>query len=425
MSHVDPSHAGPKEGFPAQREPRRARSRRVQVGTAGLAGLLALTGVGASAASAAAKPMARHATSSTSHKKSAGKSSTSSALAAVENQLGALEKLAPKGTTVSETGSTLFYPLYQEWQKVAPLGLTINPQGTGSGTGIASAAKGTIDIGASDAYLPPGTASNLLDIPIVLSAQQINYNIPGLEPSTHLKLDATILNGIYTGKITHWNDPAIKALNKGVSLPSLAIVPLKRSDGSGDTFLFTSYLSYGDKSSFAATTTGPTTSTTAFPAVAGEQSELGNQGMLDGCVHIKGCIAYIGVSYLREAHARGLGNAAMLNGWTRKGSPQYVLPTPANIGAEVASFKKVPASGALSLIFSHSTRYGYPLVNFEYAIVNKNQPNTATANAIKALLAWGADPRHGAATSFLSTIYFQPLAPNALAIAVKLLKSIH
>jgi|GEM_PF-662395 len=351
--------------------------------------------------------------------------SSTSALSKVESELSKFEALAPKGTTVSETGSTLFYPLYQEWQAVSPLKLLINPAGTGSGTGIASAEKGTVDIGASDAYLPPGSPSSLLDIPIVLSAQQIDYHIPGLSTSQHLHLDASILNGIYTGQITKWNDPQIQKLNKGIKLPDLSIVPLRRSDGSGDTFLFTSYLTYGDHSSFVAKSTGPTTSTTSFPTVAAEQAELGNQGMLDACVQISGCIAYIGVSYLREAHAKGLGDAAMLNGWAGKGNGQFVLPTPKNIGLEVASYKKVTPNGAMSLIFSHTTKYGYPLVNFEYAIVNAKQPNATTANAIKALLAWGADPRYGASPKFLSPIYFQPLAPNALAITVKLLNSIN
>jgi len=351
-------------------------------------------------------------------------SNGTSALSKVEAELGKFELLAPKGTTITETGSTLFYPLYQEWQAVSPLKLSINPAGTGSGTGIASAEKGTVDIGASDAYLPPGSPNGLLDIPIVLSAQQIDYHIPGLSTSQHLHLNASILNGIYTGQITKWNNPQIQKLNKGTKLPDLSIVPLRRSDGSGDTFLFTSYLTYGDSSSFVAKSTGPTTSTTSFPGVAAEQAELGNQGMLDACVQISGCIAYIGVSYLREAHAKGLGDAAMLNGWTGKGGGQFVLPTPKNIGLEVASYKKVTPSGAMSLIFSHTTKYGYPLVNFEYAIVNVNQPNTTTANAIKALLAWGADPRYGASSKFLSPIYFQPLAPNALAVAVKLLNMI-
>ncbi len=385
---------------------RRHSRKFVQFGLAGLAGAIVLAGSGASVASAS------------------GNNAAAKALAQAEAKLTALEKGAPSGASVTETGSSLFYPLFQEWQTAAPLGLSINPASTGSGTGISSAESGTINIGASDAYLPPGAPSNMLNIPVVVSAQQVDYNIPGLKTSTHLRLNATILSRMYAGTITKWNDPLIAAVNKGIKLPSLTIVPLKRSDGSGDTFLFTSYLAFADPTSFVASSTGPTTSTTAFPSVPGEQSEKGNTGMLTACTSIPGCVAYIGVSYLREAHANKLGDAALLNGWKGRGGANYVLPTPQNIAAEVASFQKIPASGTLSLIFSHSARYGYPIANFEYAIVNKSQSSTNTANAIKALLAWGMDPRNGASSKYLTTIYFQPLAVNALNVAIGLLQQI-
>ena len=87
-----------------------------------------------------------------------------------------------------------------------------------------------------------------MNIALAISAQQINYNLPGIK---NLKLDGTVLAEIYNGKITNWNDPAIKALNPGVNLPSLKIVPLHREDSSGDTFLFTSFLNAQDRERLA------------------------------------------------------------------------------------------------------------------------------------------------------------------------------
>ena len=82
----------------------------------------------------------------------------------------------------------------------------------------------------------------MLNIPLAISAQAINYNLPGLG-DTHIKLSGPILAGIYSGKITMWNDPAIRAANPGVDLPAHKIIPIHRVDGSGDTFIFTQYLS--------------------------------------------------------------------------------------------------------------------------------------------------------------------------------------
>jgi len=294
----------------------------------------------------------------------------------------------------------------------------VTTAGTGSGTGIADALSGTVQIGASDAYLPASDPANLLDIPLDVSAQQIDYNLSSVPKGTHLHLDAKVINDIYAGKITKWDDSAITHLNPGVKLPDETIVPLHRSDGSGDTFMFTSFLAAQDPSGWVDGGGGPNTSV-HFPAISSALAELGNGGMLAGCERTPGCIAYIGISYLRSALKAGLGDAELLNG-----SGNYVLPTPTNIESEVASFKHVPPSGAISLIDSKSVKYGYPIVNFEYAIVNDKQASSTDAQAIRAFLAWGMDPRHGSAESFLTPIYFHPLAPGAMQIAVDLLKKI-
>jgi phosphate transport system substrate-binding protein len=141
--------------------------------------------------------------------------------------------------------------------------------------------------------------------------------------------------------------------------------------------------------------------------------------MLQTCTVTPGCIAYIGISYLNSSASAGLGEAELQNG---KGN--FELPTPATINAEVSSFKQVPSNGTLSMVYSKSAPLGYPIVNFEYAIVLKSQPSAATAQAIQAFLAWGMDPRGGASSSTLYPVHFQPLAPNAMAVAINLIKSI-
>ena len=172
--------------------------------------------------------------SSTSSTTTTSGSSTNASLAVV----------APPTSSValSETGSSLLFPLFGSWgtayTQTYP-NITLSTASTGSGVGISDALKGAANIGASDAYLSPAqvqatpTARN---IPLAISSQFVGYNIPGV--TAHLKLSGSVIASIYEGKITNWNNSAITSLNPGVKLPNLPIVTLHRSDGSGDTFLF-------------------------------------------------------------------------------------------------------------------------------------------------------------------------------------------
>jgi phosphate transport system substrate-binding protein len=112
--------------------------------------------------------------------------------------------------------------------------------------------------------------------------------------------------------------------------------------------------------------------------------------------------------------------------YRQNGDKNFVGPTPQNIADEVSAFKTIPANGAISLEYSKSkaAKFGYPIVNFEYAIVQPNQSNGNTAQAIKALLAWGMDPTGGAKSTFLAPLYFQTLPPVAMKVAINLIKSI-
>jgi phosphate transport system substrate-binding protein len=318
--------------------------------------------------------------------------------------------------TVSESGSTLLYPLFSAWAQAYRSqysAVAISTASTGSSAGISAVSGGAADVGASDAYLPSGTVTlhpDLLNIPLVISAQLVSYNLPGV--GAHLKLNSTVLAQMYQGTITSWDDPAIKALNPGVSLPATKIIPVHRSDGSGDTFLFTSYLSV--QGSSWAGKIGFSTKV-AWPQVPGAVAEQGNSGMVAGCLAHPGCIAYIGISYL--SRAGGLGEAQLLN---RSG--RYVLPDAASISADAADFAVItPASGAISLI-NGPDPVAYPLVNYEYAIVSARQPDAAKAATIKALLNWILTK--GSSPGFLGPVNFQPLPSQVAAIADALIARI-
>jgi len=322
----------------------------------------------------------------------------------------------PTGGTVSETGSTLLYPLFNLWaggysQKYSST--TIQTAGTGSGTGISEAENGTINIGASDAYLSPTVVSanpTLKNIPLAISAQIVAYNVPGV--TAHIKLSGQILSKIYQGTITKWNDSSIASANPGLTLPATSIVTLHRSDSSGDTFLFTTYLSKADPSGWG-TKIGYNT-TVPWPNAPGALGESGNSGMVSGCKATPGCIAYVGISYLTQALQAGLGYAALQNG-----AGQYQLPTQQAIAIQAAGYvKKTPANGTISLIYGN-IKGGYPIINYEYAIVNGKQSSSSTAKNIRSVLEWAINKNYGANSSYLTQVNFQPLPSKVQAQSLK------
>jgi phosphate transport system substrate-binding protein len=319
-------------------------------------------------------------------------------------------------TTVSETGSTLLLPLVSAWQVAYSTlypKVLITTSGTGSGAGIADAAAGTVNIGGSDAYLSPTELTSypgLENIPLAVSALMVNYNLPGVKKP--LKLNGTVLAKIYTGKIKTWNDPAIAALNTGATLPSTKIVTLHRADSSGSTFLFTSYLNAQAPSLWPSSNVGTTIS---WPSLPGTQAETGSGGMVKGCGAIKGCIAYIGISYLTQTTAAGLGTASLANK-----SGQFEQPSTGTVNAALATFSsKTSASGTQSLINGAA---GYPVINYEYAVVKEKQPSAAEASAVKSFLMWGITS--GSTSKFLGPVNFVALPSNVRSIAKALISKI-
>jgi len=347
--------------------------------------------------------------------------STTSTTAAVK--LSSLQKWPTTSVSVTEAGSTLLEPLFAKWATAiagAHPTVTVQPSGGGSGQGVANAASGTSNIGASDAYLSQAQVAQypgLENIPVAISAQQVNYNVPNITPAgTHLKLSGKVLSAIYQGTITNWNDSQIAALNPGVTIPSLAIAPIHRAESSGDTFLFTSFLAAADPSGWG--TKYPPNTTESWPNVPGSAAATGNGGMVTTCAATPGCVAYIGVSYLGQATTAGLSYAELQNK-----SGKYEQPTPAAISAEAASYAtSTPSSGAVSMIYG-SASGGYPIVNYEYAIVGK-QPDAAHAQAVKAVLSWAIDPKGGNALTYLGQVNFVALPTQVEQISLKLISKI-
>jgi phosphate transport system substrate-binding protein len=153
---------------------------------------------------------------------------------------------------VTGAGATFPYPMYSKWfdeyHKLNPM-IQINYQSVGSGAGIKQATEGTVDFGASDGPMTDDQikefntkrGTNILHFPTVLGADVPVYNIPGV--TAELNFTPEALAGIFLGKITKWNDPAIVSANPGVKLPANDIVPVHRADGSGTTYIWTDYLS--------------------------------------------------------------------------------------------------------------------------------------------------------------------------------------
>ena len=344
----------------------------------------------------------------------ASTTSTTSTTSGGRTASGAAAELATSGTTIAETGSTLLYPLAGTWAKAYHQqhpGVTVTTAGTGSGAGIEDASDGTADIGASDAYLSSGDLVKnpaLLNIPLAVSAQTVIYNVPELPAGSHLELDGTVLAQIYSGAITKWDNPAIKALNKALPLPDLAIVPVHRSDSSGDTFLFTSYLSTQDAGWDASIGYGTTAD---WPPAAGELAKKGSLNVLQACATTPGCVAYNGISYLAKARADGLGEAAIENS-----AGKFTLPTPTAITDSVDSLVSLtPPNETISMIDGPSADgNGYPIVNYEYAVVGARQPDAGRASAIRSFLTWVITTGNGRA--YLGPVGFQPLSASLVTL---------
>jgi len=320
-----------------------------------------------------------------------------------------------------ETGSTLLYPLFNLWvpdYTKTHAGLEITTQGTGSGTGISEAISGIAQIGASDAYMSEAQmkkTEGMLNVPMAISSQMVNYNLPGLNDK-HLKLSGPVLADIYSGKITMWDDAALKEMNPSVDLPHQTIIPVHRTDGSGDTFIFSQFLSSSTPSWSSSVGFGTTIS---WPAVQGGLGAEGNPGMVNAAKGNPYSITYIGISFKNATTAAGLGEAMLLNK-----AGKFVLSSKDTVSAAVAATaSKTPADERVSLIFADGDN-SYPIINYEYAIVKAQQPSPELAAAVREFLEWAIKPDGGNSAKYLDAVGFVPLPPEIAKLSAAQLASI-
>jgi phosphate transport system substrate-binding protein len=314
--------------------------------------------------------------------------------------------VAAGAVTIKATGSTLMYPLLSSWTQQYR-GMTPNVRitvaATGSGAGIAQAIAGAVQFGASDAYMTDEQVSaspGMLNIPLAISSQLVTYNLPGMNNAA-LKLDGPTLAGIYTGSVRSWDDAAIAAMNPGMKLPHQTIVPIHRNDSSGDSFIFSQYLTFStDSWEF-----GPSFGTdVSWPSVPAGKGATGNAGMVKALAATPYGIAYVGGSFFGQVAAAHLGTARLKN---QVGN--FAAPNPRTVRAAAAELgPRTPKDERLSLVFAPGAD-SYPLVNYEYAIVAAKQPDPATAAALRTFLLWTIDEGHGNDQQLLDPLHFASL----------------
>jgi phosphate transport system substrate-binding protein len=336
-----------------------------------------------------------------------GSSTVSPGAAASSVTATAVPASAPQ--TLSETGSSVMAPLFALWGPAYHAQfpqVTLKTVSSSSGAGISAAAAGTTDIGASDAYLSPADVTahtNLVNIPLAVAALMVVYHVPGTGAS-HLKLNGKVLARIYSGQITAWDDPAIKSLNPGASLPDSAIVLVHRADSSGSTFLLTSYLNAQDPAGWGSSLIG---TTVAWPKQPHEIGATGSAAMISSVASVPGSIGYVGVSYLSQVTAAHEGEAALGNS-----AGNYVLPAASTIQAGLTGFTNTPASETISLINAAAAQ-AYPIINYEYAVVSTTQASATAAQDLRAFLHWAIT----SGTVQAAKVNFQPLPSSVVTLS--------
>jgi len=281
-------------------------------------------------------------------------------------------------TSLAGAGATFPYPLYSKmfdtYDGVA--GVRVNYNSIGSGGGIKALTDKTVDFGASDAFLndqeEAALGAPVLHIPTCVGAVVLSYNLDG---TPALKLDGTVLAGIFLGKVVKWNDPAISALNPGVSLPDLAITLVHRSDGSGTTSIFTSYLAAVSPSWKSTVGAGKSVS---WPTGVGGKGNDGVAGMIS---QTKGSIGYIELVYAVQS---GMPFASL-----RNASGTFVTPSLASSAA--AAVVSLPDDLRIVIVNSLGAD-AYPISAFTWILVYKEQNYAGRtleqAQALKKLLTW-------------------------------------
>ncbi len=312
--------------------------------------------------------------------------------------------------TLIGAGSSFDYPLFSkqfsEYNKTA--GLKVNYQSVGSGAGISQLTNKTVDFGASDATMngkqDSALSSPAIHIPVTAGAVVLSYNLPDVKDT--LMLSPDVLAGIFMGTITKWNDPKIAAINKGVKLPSTTILIAHRSDGSGTTNIFTTYLAKVSPDWMSKVGKG---SAVNWPVGLGGK---GNEGVAGTVKQTPGAIGYIELAY---AIQNNMPYAKIQN---KAGN--FITPTIASVTA--AANIQIPADSKVSLTNTDAAD-GYPIASFSWVLIYKEQKyndrSLDRATKLLKLLSWMIHDGQ----QFSSALNYAPLSPAAVSTGDAILKS--
>src|SRR5258705_9374846 len=270
---------------------------------------------------------------------------------------------------ISGAGATFPFPIYAKWAAAykGVSGNNLNYQSIGSGGGIKQIESKTVTFGASDMPLPVKELNQygLLQFPSVIGGDVPIVNIKGVAPG-QLVLDGPTLADIFLGKVSNWTDPAIKKLNPTLNLPNQAITTVHRSDGSGTTFIFVSYLSKVSKE--WADRVGVATAVD-WPVGIGAK---GNEGVAGNVAQTSGAIGYVEYAYVLQ---NKLNYVRMIN---RDG--KTVTPAAPSFAASAAGATWDPANGFGTLLTNQPGAETWPISGATFILVYKQPQDPSATN---------------------------------------------
>jgi phosphate transport system substrate-binding protein len=279
--------------------------------------------------------------------------------------------------TLSGAGATFPAPVYAKWAELykAQTGNSLNYQAIGSGGGIKQIEANTVDFGASDKPLKPEdlSANGLVQFPTVVGGVVPVMNLPGMKPG-QMKLTGAQLADIYRGVITKWNDPLLVRTNPGVAMPNLPITVVHRSDGSGTTFLFTSYLAM--KAPHWASDVGANDAVQWPVGIGGK----GNDGVAAFVKQTPGAIGYVEYAYAKQ---NSLTFALMQNK-----AGKFVAPAAANFAAAAAGAKWNAAPGFYLLLLDQPGAAAWPITGATFILMHTKQTNAAEGREVLSFFDW-------------------------------------
>jgi len=301
-------------------------------------------------------------------------------LTAVLVGLMALAGLAQaEDVTINGAGASFPYPIYSQWaHKYNSLtGVKINYQSIGSGGGIAQIKAKTVDFGASDEPLKAEALneSGLVQFPMVIGGVVLVVNIPGIGPG-QLKLTGEVLGDIFLGKIAKWDDPAIKSLNPDLKLPSQAITVAHRTDGSGTTFIFTSYLAMVSPAWKEKVGAGKAVNWPAAGSIGGK----GNEGVAGQVKMVSGAIGYVEYAYALQNK--------MAFTQLKNQAGKFLNPSIEAFQAAAASADWKNAPGYYLMLDNQPGDQSWPIAGATYILLHKDQPNAAKITAMLKYFKW-------------------------------------